>query len=113
MKPNAEEKRLLAGERAQTRHTEIQKLRSTPGQHRERGHTPEVDTREEESSNERAGTQRKRLRSRGAGRDNSTSGEGRARQKTSIEQKAREDAQRQPSRHTATGSKRRNDTIIA
>ena len=82
MTPHAEEKRLLAGEREHRQGTQIQKLRSTPGQHRERGHTPEVDTREEESSNERAGTQRKRVRSRGARRDNSTSGEGRARQKT-------------------------------
>ena len=77
MKPNAAEKRLLAGERAQTRH-------------REREHAPEANTRQAESSKERACTERNRARSRGARKHTSTSGEERDRQKTSIDSRRQE-----------------------
>lgn len=90
MKPNAEEKRLLAGERAQTRHTDTKAEECTRTAQRERGHAPEANTRHEESSKERAGTERMRARSRGARKDTSTSGEERARQKTCIESRRQE-----------------------
>ena len=45
MKPNAEEKRLLAGERAQTRHTDTKAEEYARTAQRERAHTRSIHER--------------------------------------------------------------------
>ena len=90
--------------------SQIQKQRSSPGQQTGRGHTPEANTREEESSKERSRHRNKESKKqRGVERHQHKRSRKSDTEDTHREQKAREDAQRQPCRHRATCSKRRYD----